>query len=392
MDYGALPPEVNSGRMYVGPGSGPMLAAAASWDGLATDLYATAACYGSAIAELSGLWSGPASTSMAAAAAPYVAWLNATAARAEQAALQAKSAAAAFEAAFAMTVPPPVIAANRAQLMMLIATNFFGQNFPAIAATEAHYAEMWAQDAVAMYGYAGASATASALTTFDEPPTTTNPAGLAGQVAAVGHATDTAAGAQPLPSVPGALQSLALPTSSSSSPPAGLWNFRSILSALQGEPGSPSSSIGKLLTPAMYANLLGMTYNHMGDYDHMLKIWEELIPAAAASTGASTAANLPSLGGALASAGPVSPGVSAGVGNAGAVGNLSVPPTWAAAAPAANAASTASQATSAVAGGRAEGLLRGIPLFPGANRQSGGDVGQRYGFRHNVMARPAAGG
>ena len=53
-----------------------------------------------------------------------------------------------------MTVPPPVIAANRTQLMSLTATNFFGQNTPAIAATEAQYSEMWAQDAAAMYGYA----------------------------------------------------------------------------------------------------------------------------------------------------------------------------------------------------------------------------------------------
>ena len=34
MDFAILPPEINSGRMYAGPGSGPMLAAAAAWDGL----------------------------------------------------------------------------------------------------------------------------------------------------------------------------------------------------------------------------------------------------------------------------------------------------------------------------------------------------------------------
>ncbi len=37
MDFGALPPEINSGRMYSGPGCGSMLAAAAAWDGLAAD-------------------------------------------------------------------------------------------------------------------------------------------------------------------------------------------------------------------------------------------------------------------------------------------------------------------------------------------------------------------
>ena len=76
-----------------------------------------------------------------------------------------------------MTVPPPVIAANRSLLMTLIATNVLGQNTTAIAATETDYAEMWAQDAAAMYGYAGSSAAASTLTPFTSPPPTTNPAG-----------------------------------------------------------------------------------------------------------------------------------------------------------------------------------------------------------------------
>src|ERR1700747_2731636 len=160
LDFGALPPELNSGRMYVGPGSGPMLAAAAAWDELATELQSTAASYGSTIEGLAaGPWTGPSSIAMAAAAATYVAWMNATGAQAEEAATQARLAVAAYETAFAATVPPQVVAANRALLMGLIATNFLGQNTPAIAATEAHYAEMWAQDGAAMFGYAGGTAT-----------------------------------------------------------------------------------------------------------------------------------------------------------------------------------------------------------------------------------------
>jgi PPE-repeat protein len=143
MDFAILPPEVNSGRMYSGPGSGPMLAAAAAWNGLAAELNSTAASYGSVVSGLtSESWLGSSSAAMAAAAAPYVEWMSATAAQAEQAATQANAAAAAYETAFAMTVPPAVIAANRSLLMTLVATNVVGQNTPAIAATDAQYAEM----------------------------------------------------------------------------------------------------------------------------------------------------------------------------------------------------------------------------------------------------------
>src|SRR5271166_1514520 len=196
MDYGALPPEINSARMYAGAGSGPLLTAAAAWDGLAEDLYSTAASYGAVISALTGdAWSGPSSASMAAAGATYKAWITSTAGQAEQAATHARLAAAAYHTAFAMTVPPPAIAANRSLLAALVATNFLGQNTPAIAATEAQYAEMWAQDAAAMYGYAGSSASASLLTPFTAPTPTTNAAGWAAQSAAVAQAAASAAGA-----------------------------------------------------------------------------------------------------------------------------------------------------------------------------------------------------
>ncbi|OUZ04074.1 putative PPE family protein PPE29 [Mycobacterium avium subsp. paratuberculosis] len=204
MDFGFLPPEVNSARMYAGPGSGSLLAAAGSWDSLAAELSITAAVYESVLAGLTGLyWHGPASRAMAAGAAPYVGWLHTTAERAQQTATQARAAAAAYELAHAMTVPPAAVAANRTQLAALVATNFFGQNTAAIAATEAQYAEYWAQDAAAMYAYSASSAAAAQFSPFPSPRRTTDPGGVTAQQAAVAAAetgsTGTDSGAQVIP-------------------------------------------------------------------------------------------------------------------------------------------------------------------------------------------------
>jgi PPE-repeat protein len=234
MDFAALPPEINSGRMYAGAGPGPLLAAAAAWDDVADELTSTAASYQSVADSLTSTWQGPSSASMAAAAAPYVAWMSTTAAQAEETANQARAAVAAYEAAFAATVPPPVIVANRTLLMTLIATNILGQNTPAIAATEAHYMQMWAQDAAAMYGYAGSSAAASQLTSFTEPPPTTNPAGVLLQAAATAQATSTSGASeltQFIDSLPAALQNLA--TGLLQSPTTGSTNLLSGLSLPQ---------------------------------------------------------------------------------------------------------------------------------------------------------------
>lgn len=77
MDFGALPPEVNSVRMYAGPGSAPMVAAASAWNGLAAELSSAATGYETVITQLSSEgWLGPASAAMAEAVAPYVAWIN----------------------------------------------------------------------------------------------------------------------------------------------------------------------------------------------------------------------------------------------------------------------------------------------------------------------------
>ncbi len=215
MFYGAFPPEVNSGRMYSGPGAESMVAAAAAWDTLATELHSTVTAYSSVIDTLSsGHWVGPSSMSMVAAVTPYLSWMQTTAAQAANTANQADAAAAAYEAAFAATVPPQEVAANRTRLASLVATNIVGQNTAAIAATEAQYAEMWAQDALAMDTYvASAEASTSRLTGFTAAPPTTNGTGATTQAVAVGTA-----GATPAASTAAALSSIIPPFTPANGP------------------------------------------------------------------------------------------------------------------------------------------------------------------------------
>ncbi|MCV7257126.1 PPE family protein [Mycobacterium shimoidei] len=336
MDFGALPPEINSGLMYSGPGSASMMTAASAWDGLAADLHSAAASYMSVVSGLtSGPWQGPASVSMAGAAAHYVTWLIATATLCEQAAAGARAAVAAYEAAFAMTVPPAVVAANRAQLMMLVATNILGQNTPAILLTEAHYGEMWAQDAAAMYGYAATSAVAATLTPFTPPEQATNPAGLADQAAAVAQA----ASPQLISTVPQVLAGLTSPPSSTS----GLLQIAQILSMFD-----PLSFVN-LSTPytAILATInAGLTQAHRG-----MTEGPPGLPAPAPGhrpLGSALGAQLGSPTNQLASGFTRvgTPGsVSASAGQAASIGTISVPPSWAASAPAITRLAAASPST-----------------------------------------------
>src|SRR5271167_4207128 len=170
MNFAVLPPEINSLRMFTGMGSAPMLEAAAAWDGLASELGSAADSFGSVTAGLVGqAWQGRASAAMVAAAAPYSGWLSAAAAQASGTAAQAKAVASTFESALAATVHPTAVAANRFGFTQLVTSNLFGQNAPAIAATESQYEQMWAQDVSAMVGYhGGVSAAAAQLSTWPE--------------------------------------------------------------------------------------------------------------------------------------------------------------------------------------------------------------------------------
>jgi PPE-repeat protein len=410
-DFGALPPEINSELMYAGPGSASIVAASYAWKGLAAELNSAAVAYDAQITTLTGEeWLGSASASMAQAAQPYVAWMSATAAQAEQAATQAMAAAAAFESAYMMTVPPAVVAANRALLTQLVMTNVLGQNIPAIAATEVQYGEMWAQNAAAMYTYAANAASAATVTPFSTPAQTTNPAGQAMQSAAVTLAAGTSAGtaqstiSQWMSQVSGLLGQLASPTTLSAD-----LGLTPTSSSLTGMVFPASSVVGSMLTGvggsstlnpqwAITAfrnfagpiyNLEGLPYFSTGMANTMLSLQKGLTPAAAAAAAAKPAAD--ALAGMPAGGGGVGAGgaVAAGVGQAASVGKLSVPAAWAGAGPAVSHAATALpiSTTSAAPEASAPGnVLGGMPL---AGAGGGSHVsGPRYGLKPTVMARP----
>jgi PPE-repeat protein len=345
MDFGIYPPEINSGRIYAGPGSGPMLAAAESWQGLAAELHSAASSYQSVISGLTaGPWQGPASASMAAAAASYVAWLNATAAQAEETAAQAKAAASAYQTAFTSTVPPQTVAVNRSRLTTLVATNLFGRNTQKIAANEAQYAEMWAQDTAAMYGYAASSASATSLTAFTPPQQNTNPAASTGQATAVSQATGTAAGnaqstiQQAFSAVPSSLQSLATAapaaaTTAQAGDPLG--TLSDLISIFLDAPSAIATfaadiPFGVIGVVALPLDIIGAgTGLHTDDIVsgwNGQQAWPEVGPAPVEAFPA-TLLNLPP--------GTVPPpSMAAGLGEANTIGALSVPPTWTVATPA----------------------------------------------------------
>jgi PPE-repeat protein len=376
-----------------------MLAAAAAWQSLAEELIHAASGYGSVVSTLAGgAWTGASSISMAAAAAPYVTWLSATGDQAQQTAAQATAAASAYESAFTATVPPPMIDANRSLLAALVATNVLGQNTPAIAATEALYAEMWAQDAAAMYGYAGASATASQVNPFTTPPQTTNSSGLVSQSAAAAQSAGTSGGTdletimssgpQVISGLPQALQTLASPQA-----------LDSVAATATGSTSSTSATslLNELSMPMKFASM------PMSMLSKLFTAGSTATAAKAATTaanelGAAQAVGLVSSPGPLGStslgAGVTS--LSAGMGQATSVGALSVPSAWTGATPSVTTAGTAMHlggaASVAAAPTGAQSAMP--PMMPVANMggRGGAATPSRFELRSTVIPfTPAAG-
>ena len=371
LDYTLLPPEVNSFRIYTGPGVGPLVTAAQAWQSLASELSTTIAAWSSTITGISQVWRGPSSAAMIASAALYRAWLTTTATQVEQTVAQAMAAVAAYEAAFSATVPPEVVSANRALLASLVATNVLGVNTAAIAATEAHYAEMWAQDAAAMVEYQLASAAATAgLPTFLPVPAGSSP-GLAAVTPISVGLGDFLGGIF----APGSDQ---LTTGL-----AGLINLFS---------GTTGSSFGGLLN-----STIGNTIFSSGFYMPS----NSILPFVALLQSERTN-QLTEEGNAQAHADAVEPPAdihehevtpAAAVGQAQRAGRLAVPPSWcqqpgqaSKVTPVAALAQNGSDGESGVMG------IPGIPLAGSPSRGGEGTAPPKYGIRPIVMPRTPAGG
>ena len=381
LDFAGIPPEITSALMYTGAGSGPLMAAAASWSNLAAELSTTATSWESIVGTLTGgPWVGAGSAAAAAAAQPIVSWLTTAAAAAEQAATQATSSAAAYEAAFTGVIPPPVIAANRAQLAALVATNFLGINTPAIMATEAEYAAFWVQDAITMYLYQAASAAAGILQPLAPATPSTNPAAAGIQ----GAATAQAAASAPAAGLNNILTGLSsspfggLATLGGNVPSLGQW-----LSLVPTE--NVVAQVG--VTAAWFQGTMTAVFPTLG---HLIAtspagltpFVSDVTPLGAGlGMGTSLVGSTTGLGG----------GAAAAMGEASAVGGLSVPTGWSAAAPATLASSTAPLAGSGWTAATEEAApVAAMPGMPGAAAAAKGAAygsAPRYGFKPTVMPK-----
>ncbi|TAM63868.1 PPE family protein [Mycobacterium sp.] len=376
LDFSAVPPEVTSSLMYAGAGSAPFMAAATAYANLAAEVSATATQWESIISLLTTeQWTGGGSAAAAAAAQPIVSYLTETAATLEQTSAQATASAAAYEAAFAATVPPPMIAANRTLLATLVATNVLGVNSAAIAATEAQYAEMWVQDATMMATYQAASAAAGVLTPVTPLTSTTNPAAAATVDSAALAADSTGGTAQALTAPLTNAPALAAPTLP--------FTTDGLLSSVDNFLGTPSvfnAINGGVNTGAWFTmNAIPNAVQLGRTLGTVQAIPFSLADSVAPATGAAV------------TPGTMVGSVSGALGEASAVGGLSVPAGWNAAAPGSLASATAPLGGSGwTAAAEAEGVtaMPGMPGMAAAAKGAGGyGTGPRYGFKPIVMPK-----
>lgn len=189
MTFPALPPEVNVGRLMSGAGPAPATAAAAGWASVAASVSARSVFLSSLLPRLAASWQAPETALMTRNVAMYMAHNEALRVQALLASTRHTKQAADYSAALTGMAQLPEIAQNHITNGVLNATNFLGVNTAAIAANEAQYAGMWAQNASMMAVYLANSVANMTFEPFIPPKPMATAIGVPIPAAAAGAAS-----------------------------------------------------------------------------------------------------------------------------------------------------------------------------------------------------------
>lgn len=141
------------GRLMSGPGPTGMSGAAAAFSAYATAEEVSIDRLTANLMRLQSAWQDPAAAAMARSLTQRLIWKRVLLSQLVTEAARKTSQAAAYSSTLAGMAHPPEITQNHTTHATLQATNFLGVNTAAIAAKEAEYAAMWAQNAAMMSTY-----------------------------------------------------------------------------------------------------------------------------------------------------------------------------------------------------------------------------------------------
>jgi PPE-repeat protein len=230
-----------------------------------------------------------------------------------------------------------------------------------------------------MYGYASSAMTATQLTPFTAPPQTTNSAGPAGQTAAAARVVSGSAGtgtqtalAQLITAMPGALQGLASPAQATS-PLQALFLVTLGLSVASLSTSSSAAVYSSMNSRVLVDNSQAILNNSdilLNSQDQLSRTGQQILERIQKLRPTGTPSAI--AGGSGVGRAPVL--VSASMGQAASAGRLSVPVSWAAAAPEIRAAAYGLPATSVDAAPAASARAAGTAFSEMAFAGMGGSA------------------
>ncbi len=177
------------GRLMSGAGPAPATAAAAAWASVAAAVSARSVFLQALLPRLAASWQAPETALMTRNVAIYLAHNEIMRTQALLASTRHTKQAADYSAALAGMAQLPEIELNHVTNAVLNATNFLGVNTAAIAANEAQYTAMWAQNATMMMTYLANSTANMTFEPFVPPKPVATPIGVPIPAAAAGAAS-----------------------------------------------------------------------------------------------------------------------------------------------------------------------------------------------------------